>query len=155
MEALRDIAQRTDAAVSAARAELVSAIRAASRSGMTQSQIAREIGRSQPEVNRLLRFHGTSPLGMRLRERTSEVRQELADAGGFNVRVFGSVSRGEDDAESDIDLLVHLTEPMGLMQLSALERRLSEILDATVDLIPDSSIRPDLREEILESAVHL
>lgn len=45
-----------------ARAELVRAVRAAAAQGMTQSHIAQCIGRSQPDVPRLLRFHGTSPL---------------------------------------------------------------------------------------------
>jgi len=154
-DSLGDIARRTDATVAAARAELVAAVREASRRGMTQTQIAKEIGRSQPEVNRLLRFHGTSSLGLRLRERSAEVRETLARAGGTNVRVFGSVSRGEDDEKSDIDLLVDLEVPMSLMQISALENRLAEILEAKVDLVRAAKLRPDLKDEILVSAVPL
>ncbi len=50
--------RRSDAAVRGARAELVNTLREASRQGLTQAQIAQLIGRSQPEVSRLLRFHG-------------------------------------------------------------------------------------------------
>lgn len=154
-ESLADLAKRTDATIAAARAELVRGIRDAAKAGMTQTQIAREIGRSQPEVNRLLRFHGTSPLGIKLRKNLSAVRDELAAAGGANLRVFGSVSRGEDDGESDVDLLVDLETPMSLMQISALENRLADILDAKVDLVRAASLRPDLKDEVLGSAVPL
>lgn len=83
------MARRTDETTSQARAELVGAVRRAASEGMTQTQIAREIGRSQPEVSRLLRFHGTSPLARRLRGNASRVRQIVAEAGGGRVRVFG------------------------------------------------------------------
>jgi len=154
-ESLANLAKRTDATVAAARAELVRGIRDAARAGMTQTQIANEVGRSQPEVNRLLRFHGTSPLSLRLRERAGDVRRELGRSGGGNVRVFGSVARGEDDADSDIDLLVDLETPMSLMQISALENRLADILGARVDLVRAASLRPDIKDEILSTAVPL
>jgi len=155
MESLRDIAKRTDATVAAARSELVAAIREASRNGMTQTEIARATGRSQPEINRLLRFHGTSPLGMRLRKNLAAVRDELEAAGAANLRVFGSVSRGEDDEKSDIDLLVNLETPMSLMQISALENRLADILEARVDLVLERSLRPDIKDDIIATAVPL
>jgi len=154
-ESLAQIARRVDAAVTQARADLVRAVRQASAEGMTQTAIAREIGRSQAEVNRLLRFHGTSTLGMKLRDSAAEVRSELAAAGGVNVRVFGSVARGDDDDQSDVDLLVDLRRPMSLMELSGLERRLAEIIGATVDLVPESSVRPDIKDEVVMSAVPL
>lgn len=67
METLTDVARRHDETVLTAREELVHAVRAATAGGMTQSEIARAIGRSQPEVSRLLRFHGTTPLARRVR----------------------------------------------------------------------------------------
>ena len=87
-DSLAQVASRTDLAVATARAELVAAVRAAAAEGMSQNEIARAIGRSQPEVSRLLRFHGRSPLGMRLRKRAIEVRRLVAEAGGSNVRVL-------------------------------------------------------------------
>jgi predicted nucleotidyltransferase len=154
-ESLADLAKRTDAKVAAARTELVDGIRAAARAGLTQTQIAREIGRSQPEVNRLLRFHGTSPRAMALRRAAPEVSDLVRAAGGANVRVFGSVATGKDTDESDIDLLFTLVGPMSLMQLSTLERHLAELLGVDVDLVPDSSLRPRIRDRILSEAVPL
>ena len=72
--------------------------REAARQGLTQKQIAQLIGRSQPEVSRLLRFHGRSPLALRLRRHSREVRHLIDQAGGSNVRVFGSVATGAEHA---------------------------------------------------------
>ncbi len=122
---------------------------------MSQTQIAAEIGRSQPEVSRLLHFHGTTPLARRLRQHSSEIRRLVADAGGSNVRVFGSVATGQDHEGSDIDLLFTMGTPLSLMQLGALERQLSDVLDTEVDLVPDSALRPEFRERALTEAVSL
>ncbi len=155
MESLTAVAQRCDAAVEAAREELVTAVRAAYSQGMTQSEIAVQIGRSQPEVNRLLRFHGSSSRARALRENSTVIRAAIRQAGGARVRVFGSTADGTDRSDSDVDLLFDMRKPLSLMQLSTLERELSELIGARVDLVPESSIRPDLREHILEQAVPL
>jgi predicted nucleotidyltransferase len=152
---LAEVAHRTDDAVAQARAELVRAVRQAAASGMSQSQIASEIGRSQPEVSRLLHFHGTSPLARRLRKHTGEVRRIITNAGGSNVRVFGSVATGQDHDDSDIDLLFTMGAPLSLMQLGALEQQLSDLLDTKVDLVPDSVLRPEFRDRALTEAVAL
>jgi uncharacterized protein len=152
---LAEVARRSDEAVRDARAELVHAIREAAREGLTQAQIAALIGRSQPEVSRLLRFHGRGPLALRLRRHAREVRELIDQAGGSNVRVFGSVATGTEHAGSDIDLLFDMSTPMGLMELGALERRLSDLLGAPVDLIPTAALRPDLRDRVLAEAVTL
>ena len=152
---LAEVARRSDEAVREARADLVRAVRDAARQGLTQAQIAALIGRSQPEVSRLLRFHGRGPLALRLRGHGREVRALIDRAGGSNVRVIGSVATGDEHAGSDIDLLFDMGTPMGLMELGALERRLSELLGAPVDLIPAAALRPDLRDRVLAQAVSL
>ena len=149
------VARRSDEAVRDARAELVHAVREAARQGRTQAQIAQLIGRSQPEVSRLLRFHGRGPLALRLRRHAREVRDLIDQAGGGNVRVFGSVATGAERAGSDIDLLFDMGAPMGLVELGTLERRLSVLLGAPVDLIPAAALRPDLRDRVLAEAVAL
>jgi uncharacterized protein len=152
---LAEVARRTDEATARARAELVRAVREAAAGGMTQAQIARQVGRSQPEVSRLLRFHGSSALGMRLRRSAGRVRKLVAEAGGSRVRVFGSVATGEDGPDSDVDLLFTMGEPLSLMELGRLEGRLAEVIGAQVDLVPDAALRPDLRERVLAEAVAL
>lgn len=152
---LAEVARRTDDVVAQARAELVRAVRQAARGGMTQAQIAAEIGRSQPEVSRLLHFHGNRPLARRLRNHSSEIRRIIASVGGTNVRVFGSVATGRDHDGSDIDLLFTMGTPLSLMQLGALEQSLSDVLGAPVDLVPDSALRPEFRDRALAEAVAL
>lgn len=155
MSSLSQVARQSDETVARARLELVRAVRQASADGMTQAEIAREIGRSQPEVSRLLRFHGTSPRAMSLRRHRDEVRRLVHDAGGRNVRVFGSVATGDDYDGSDVDLLFTLVKPMGLMSMGRLERRLSELVGVPVDLVPESALRPEFRDRILADAVPL
>jgi len=48
-----------------------------------------------------------------------------------------------------------MDEPLSLMQLSAVEKHLSELIGVAVDLVPASSLRPDLRESVLNEAVLL
>lgn len=155
VEDLAEVARRTDEVTRHARAELVRAVRRAASEGMTQNQIAQQVGRSQPEVSRLLRFHGTSPLARRLRGNASRVRQIVAEAGGGRVRVFGSVATGQDRPDSDVDLLFTMGQPLSLMELGRLEQRLVEAIGAPVDLVPDAGLRPDLRERVLAEAVDL
>ena len=152
---LAEAARRADQLIAQGRGELVRAVRQASAAGMTQTQIAAEIGRSQPEVSRLLRFHGTSPLGRRLRQHAGEVKGLVAAAGGRDVRVFGSVATGQDHEGSDVDLLFTMARPLSLMQLGALERDVSQVVGCSVDLVPDTVLRPDLRDRILAEAVAL
>jgi hypothetical protein len=152
---LAEVARESDAAVRHARDALVRAVRGAAAAGMTQAQIAEQIGRSQPEVSRLLRFHGTTPLARRLRAARPEVLRLVHDAGGEQVRVFGSVARGDDDEESDVDLLFVMRRPLSLMELGRLEDQVSAAVGVAVDLVPESSLRPALRDRALAEAVPL
>lgn len=63
--------------------------------------------------------------------------------------VFGSVARGEDTEESDIDLLVRFSERKGLLALIRLERIFSETLGRKVDLLTENAISPYIRDNIL------
>jgi predicted nucleotidyltransferase len=62
--------------------------------------------------------------------------------------VFGSVARGDADEQSDIDLLVSFSKRISLLQMVALERRLSDALGRKVDLITKDAISPYLWERI-------
>lgn len=131
------MARHSDEVTARARAELVRSVRVAAALGMTQSQIDQEIGRSQPEVSRLLRFHGTSPLARNVRRNADQIRQLVAEASGTRVRVFGSVAMGEDQPGSDVDLLFVMNKPLSVMQLGRLEQQVADLLDAPVDLVPE------------------
>jgi predicted nucleotidyltransferase len=94
-------------------------------------------------------------LGRRLRRRRRAVIDTASQHGAHNVRVFGSVARGEDIDGSDVDLLVDLDNDIGLVGLAELRRTLSKLLDAGVDVVPADSLKPATRDEVLAEAVPL
>jgi hypothetical protein len=64
--------------------------------------------------------------------------------------VFGSMSRGEADKQSDIDLIVRFSKRKGLLAMVRLERELSEALGRKVDLLTEASISPYMRENVMK-----
>jgi hypothetical protein len=71
------------------------------------------------------------------------------------VGIFGSYVRGEQSADTDLDLLADTLRPISLLELVGAENYLCEILDAKVDLVLKRSVREELREVILDQAVAL
>lgn len=94
-------------------------------------------------------------LGRRLRRHRRAVIALADRRGTRNVRVFGSVARGEDTAASDIDLLVDVEEGVGLVALSGLRRELGELLGVGVDVVPASTLKSAVRDEVLAEAIAL
>lgn len=84
-----------------------------------------------------------------------DIRRISAAHGAVNVRVFGSVGRGEQDASSDLDLLVDMTEGRSLFDLVALANELEESLGFEVDVVTEASVSPYMRERVLAEAVAL
>jgi predicted nucleotidyltransferase len=81
---------------------------------------------------------------------------EIADRhGATNLRVFGSVARGDEDADSDIDVLVDLPPDAGLFTLLRLKDDLERVLETRVDVIPADSLRPEVRARVVEDVVAL
>ena len=72
-----------------------------------------------------------------------------------NLRVFGSVARGQETAHSDIDLLVDLGADTGLFTFVALRGELERLLEAGVDLVPADSLKDGVRENALQEMVSL
>jgi len=75
--------------------------------------------------------------------------------GAGNVRIFGSVARGENDAASDVDFLVDLEPGRSLLDLGRLQRDLEELLAAKVDVVSSRGLRERVRERVLRDAVSL
>jgi uncharacterized protein len=97
----------------------------------------------------------TGPLGRKVRAQRAEIKCLAAKAGVTNLRVFGSVARGQETASSDIDLLVDLSTDTGLFTLAALRGRLERLLEAKVDLVPADSLKDDVRQNALRDTVKL
>jgi predicted nucleotidyltransferase len=92
-------------------------------------------------------------LGRRVRRRRSALLKAVQAAGADNLRVFGSVARGDARPDSDVDLLVDMPAGAGLFALQALEGELSRILGVEVDLAPADSLKPRVRSEVEREAV--
>jgi len=78
-----------------------------------------------------------------------------AECGAGNVRVFGSVARGETDSRSDVDLLVDLEPGRSLLDLARLQRKLEELLTVPVDVVSSRGLRDSVRETVLRDALPL
>ena len=110
------------------------------------------------QVNRTDSFRAGLPdtrLGRRLRQNRKEILAYVTLSRATNVRVFGSVARGEDTSDSDVDLLVDVEPGVGLFTVGQLEYQLSEILGCNVDLATSESLRPAVRLEAERDAVAL
>lgn len=97
--------------------------------------------------------------GMTLESLTQASRETIlataARHGARNVRVFGSVARGEADDLSDLDLLVDLDPGRGLMDMGGLLMDLQAQLHTKVDVATERMLRRDIRERVLSEAVFL
>lgn len=80
---------------------------------------------------------------------------ELNQRGVRSLAVFGSVARGDHSPDSDVDILVDLSRPMGLFDFIRLKIFLEKITDCHVDLVTSDALRPEMKREILKEAVHV
>ena len=94
-------------------------------------------------------------MGRLLRRQRNAVIEAARSRGAFNVRLFGSVARGEDSDMSDIDLLVDLDAGVGLISLIGLERELTELLGRRVEVVPAADVKPALLANVPAEAVPL
>ena len=76
--------------------------------------------------------------------------------GASRLRVFGSVARGEETSDSDVDFLVELPRGYDLFaQRMALAQGLGDVLHRKVDLVPEHELNPHVRAQVLAEAVPL
>ena len=148
-------AQTADDMHARSRAMLVDAVRVGAAAGLTQREIASAIGRSQPEVSRLLRFHGRTPRARALASARTAVLRAIRSFGGRDAQVFGSVAAGTDTDESDIDLLVTFEHVPSLVTLARLERDLGRLTGVKVDVTPASHLPPHISRRLEQEAVPL
>ena len=96
-----------------------------------------------------------TPIGRRLRRRRRAILDVAARHGASNVRVFGSVARGDNTPDSDVDLLVDLDDGVGLLSRAALERELTDLLGTAVDVVPATTLKRCVRDQVLGEAIPL
>ena len=98
-------------------------------------------------------------MSIELREELTKKRDEIIRVatinGARNIRVFGSVARGEADEKSDIDFLVEMEPGRSLFDLGGLLMDLQEVLGRDVDVVTERGLNPRIRDRVLKEAVAL
>ncbi|WP_105429091.1 nucleotidyltransferase family protein [Neorhizobium sp. T6_25] len=87
-----------------------------------------------------------------LEKNREAIREAATRFNAANPRVFGSVARGEDGPESDIDILVDALPGTTLFDLGGLQDTLETLLQVKVDLVTSGGIRNSMRDRILSEA---
>jgi uncharacterized protein len=90
-----------------------------------------------------------------LQNHRDEILQLAAKYGAYNVRIFGSVARGEADADSDVDFLVEMESGKTLFDLGGLLMDLQDLLSCRVDIVTEKGLRKRIRERVLQEAKSL
>ena len=90
-----------------------------------------------------------------LRSRRNEILQMAAAYGARNLRVFGSVARGDAQPDSDIDFLVEMEPGRSLFDLGGFLVALEAALGVEVDVVTEKGLRPRIREQVLREAISM
>ena len=90
-----------------------------------------------------------------LRSKRQQVLQIARKHGAYDVRVFGSVARGEAQPDSDIDLLVAMEPGRSLLDLRGLVMELQQFLGQGVDVVTERGLKSRIRARVLSEAIPL
>jgi hypothetical protein len=90
-----------------------------------------------------------------LQANREDTLQIAARHGASNVRLFGSLARGDAAAESDVDLLVTLEKGRSLFDLGALLEDLTALLGRDVDVVTENGLRSRIRDRVFNEVVPL
>ncbi|NEM90795.1 nucleotidyltransferase domain-containing protein [Galbitalea soli] len=143
----------------------------AQRAGLTQSVVsAYETAHREPSVDTLRRILRAAGFDLELSLRTAAprsdrresvdrhrtaLRRALRQLGARDVWLFGSVARGDDGPESDIDLLVEVGPSVGLFDLGRMRTEAERILNAPVDIVPTNSLKADVVARAMSESIRL
>jgi uncharacterized protein len=90
-----------------------------------------------------------------LQSKRQDILRIAAKYGAYNVRIFGSVARGEADEQSDIDLLVNMEPGRSLFDPGGLLADLEDLLGCNVDVVTEDGLRDRIRDRVLKEAIAL
>jgi uncharacterized protein len=90
-----------------------------------------------------------------LQNKREDIRRIAAKHGAYNLRVFGSVARGEAGPDSDIDLLIERGPITSSWFPAGLVLELEEILGRRIEIVTEKALTPYLRDRVLSEAIPL
>ena len=90
-----------------------------------------------------------------IKSKRQDILRIATKYGVQDIRVFGSVARGQSSADSDLDVLVRLKPGYSLLDLIAIKQDMEDLLGCGVDVVTEAAISPYIREEVLKEAVSL
>ncbi len=137
--------------------------------GLSQSQLARAAGIPQPNLSayengrrvpspevldRIRRALAVRP-SARVEQHRESIRALVAEHHAVSPRIFGSVARGDDEAGSDVDLLVDFTDEASLLDEIGLRLALADLLRVDVDVVAADTLKGQVRERVLREAVEV
>jgi uncharacterized protein len=114
-----------------------------------------------PQVRNIVVISGKQPekedmpLKELIKARREDILRTASQYGAYNVRVFGSVARGDADEQSDLDLLVDMEAGRSLFDLGGLLVDLEELLGCSVDVVTEKGLRDRIRRRVLQEAIPL
>ena len=87
--------------------------------------------------------------------RREDILRVASCHGAYNVRIFGSVARGDADEHSDLDVLVDMETGRSLFDLGGLLSELEDLLGRSVDVVTEKGLRDRIRQRVLQEAIPL
>jgi predicted nucleotidyltransferase len=100
-------------------------------------------------------FVTSAAIGEAIREQREAILRVAAKHGATQVRLIGSVARGEGGPDSDVDLLVMWQEGTSLLDQAALKLELESLLGRKVDIASDGWVKPSIQESVYRDAIAL
>jgi predicted nucleotidyltransferase len=160
--------------IKARKSSLLTQKEVAERAGTHQSAVAKyEAGTKTPSVDtliRLLKANGfdlvldvkkarriqkRSELYKKVQSHRGEIRSLLHAAGATNIRIFGSVARGEDNERSDLDILVQRVEGAKYLDIYKCHHAIKKMVGVRVDIGIENLLTTDVRKSALRDAIPL
>lgn len=90
-----------------------------------------------------------------LKDKREDILRITSTHGARNVRVFGSLARGDSAPDSDLDILITLDPDRSLLDIIAVKQDLEDLLQVKVDVVTEAAISPYIREQVLKDAISL
>lgn len=94
-------------------------------------------------------------ISLKIKEKRAEIIKIAAKYGADNIRIFGSVARGEETEQSDVDFLMDIEPGHSLLHRISLIQELEDLLNCKVDVAKPQTLHELIREQVLKECIPL